>query len=121
MALQLTDLTAEERVALVTLLELVAEADQYVTDDEAKAVNRVIKTLGRKAYEEAVAEADRRFQDPAERRRFLETAIARQEARELIFETVLEVALADAPVRAETEILDWLRRTWNITMRVVKE
>lgn len=120
MPLELKDLTEDERVALVALLEVVAEADQYVTDDEAVQVRRVINALGRKAYEAAVAEADRRYPDKTELRQFLPT-ITRKEARALIYETLLEVALADAPVRAETEVLEWLRDIWEIDMRVVKE
>lgn len=120
MALELKDLTDDERLALVALLEVVAEADQYVTDDEAQEVRRIVKLLGRKAYEAAAEEADRRFEDKAELRSFLPT-IARKEARELIFETVLELALADAPVKAEAEVLDWLRDIWDIDVRVVKD
>lgn len=120
MALELKDLTDDERLALVALLKVVAEADQYVTDDEAKQVRHVIAAVGRKAYEAAAEQTDGRFQDKAELREFLST-IARQEARELIYETVLEVALADAPVPAETEILDWLARIWNVKVRIVKD
>lgn len=120
MALELKDLTDEERVALVALLEVVAEADQHVTDDEATQVRRIVAALGRKTYEAAAEEVDRRFEDKAELRSFLPT-IARKEARELIYETVLEVALADAPVKAEAEILEWLADIWDISVRVVKE
>jgi uncharacterized tellurite resistance protein B-like protein len=120
MALQLKDLNDDERIALVALLKAVAEADQYVTDDEAKQVRKVISALGRKVYEAASDEADERFQDIEDLRRFLET-IPRQEAREVIYETLLEVALADAPVKSEAEILEWLRKIWNVKVTVVKE
>jgi uncharacterized tellurite resistance protein B-like protein len=120
MALQLKDLTDDEQLALVALLKAVAEADQYVTEGEATQLRRVIAAIGRKAYETAAEESDRRFHDKAELREFLST-ITRQEACELIYETALEVALADAPVPAETEILDWLKGIWKITVRIVKD
>ena len=120
MALQLQDLNHDEQIALVALLKAVAEADQYVTDDEAKQVRKVINALGRKAYEAAAEVGDERFQDIEDLRRFLET-IPRQEARELIYETLLEVALADAPVKPEAEILEWLRQIWKVKVTVVKE
>ncbi|MGD9762803.1 MAG: TerB family tellurite resistance protein [Candidatus Binatia bacterium] len=119
MALELKDLTENERLALVALLKLVAEADKYVTDPEAKQVRKIIAALGTKAYQAAMDEADRRFEDPEELRRFLQT-IDRQEARELIYATLLEVALADAPLRPEIEILQWLERVWHVKARVVE-
>lgn len=119
MALELKDLTEDERIALVALLELVVGADGYATDGEAKQIGAVVRALGKKAYQDAAEEADRRFQDTEALRRFLRT-ITRQEARELIYEAVLEAALADVPVRPEREILDWLARIWDIKVRVVE-
>lgn len=119
MALELKDLTQEERLALVALLELVVGADRYVTDPEATHLRSIIGAVGEKEYQAAAEEADRRFEDVEELRRFLPT-IERQEVRELIYETVLEAALADVPLRPETEILDWLAGVWNIETRVIE-
>jgi uncharacterized tellurite resistance protein B-like protein len=119
MALELKDLTDEERLALVALLARVVEADSYVTDPEATRVRSIIAAVGKKAYQEAAEEADRRFESHEELRRFLPT-LTRQEARELIYETLLEAALADAPVRPERELLDWLAHIWNVKTRIVE-
>ncbi|MGH7786511.1 MAG: TerB family tellurite resistance protein [Candidatus Binatia bacterium] len=118
MPLELKDLTEDERIALVALLQQVVEADSYVTDPEASRVRAIIKAIGKTAYDEAVEASDRRFEDAAELRRFVPT-IARQEARELIYETLLETALADAPAMSEAAILDWLAGIWTIKTRIV--
>ena len=119
MPLELRDLTDDERLALVALLARVVEADSYVTDSEATHVHAVIAAVGEKAYEAAADEADRRFASHEELRRFLGT-ITRVEARELIYETLLEAALADTPMKAEREFLDWVASAWNIQTRIVE-
>jgi len=120
MALELKDLTDDERLALVALLERVVEADSYVTDSEVTHVHSVVAAVGEDAYEAAAEEADRRFTSHEELRRFLAN-ITRVEARELIYETLIEAALADAPVKAESEFLDWVASAWNIQTRIVSE
>jgi uncharacterized tellurite resistance protein B-like protein len=119
MPLELKDLNEDERIALVAMLAQVVEADSQATDPEARRVRAIAKALGTTAYDAAVAEGDRRFEDKAELRRFLPT-IERQEARELIYGTLLETALADVPVSAEAEILDWLADIWNIKTRAAR-
>lgn len=120
MALELKDLSEPERLALVALLEVVVAADAHATDGEAKQLARVVRDVGKKTYETTAEEVDRSFKDKAELRSFLAT-ITRREARELIYETVLEVALADAPMQAEAEVLEWLAGIWDIDVQVVKE
>jgi len=51
--------------------------------------------------------------------RFLAT-IKHQKARELIYETVLEVVLADVPMREETALLKRRSRLWRIKAHVVR-
>lgn len=118
MALELKDLTEDERVVLVALLARVVEADSYVTDPEATKVRAIVAALGKDAYQAAIEDADSRFASHEELRRFLPT-IKRQEARELIYETLLEAALADVRVRPEREILEWVTDIWNIKTRIV--
>ena len=118
MALTLKDLTEEERLALVALMEGAIEADRQASDPEIAQVRATIAALGKKAYQAAAEESDRRFNDDAELWRFLAT-IDRQEARELIYETVLEAVLADARVGEESELLKRLSRLWDISVRVV--
>jgi hypothetical protein len=44
--------------------------------------------------------------------------IRRQEARELIFGTVLDAAGAESVEPGEASLLDWLQKVWNIKVEV---
>src|SRR5262249_10502972 len=59
--MEFRDLTEDERVALVALLEIVIASDRDVTREEQTEIKHVIHALGEDAYRAAVAEADRRF------------------------------------------------------------
>lgn len=115
--MELNDLTREERIALVALLEVVVESDAVVSDEELDEMQHVVAALGDDAYREAVDEANRRFRDENELKAFL-PAITRQEAREVIYGTVLEAAIPDAIGAHESAVLDWLGKEWRIGVRV---
>src|SRR5258706_12710040 len=59
----LKDLTKEERVALVALIELVTEADVAMAEDETNSIDAVVDALGEEAYDQAADEFDPRFDD----------------------------------------------------------
>ena len=115
--MELSDLTRDERVALVALLELVVESDATASDDELKELQRVVDAVGEAAYAEAAVEADERFRDEADLKAFL-PRITRQEARELIYGAVLETALPDAMGAHEATMLEWLGKEWGIAVRI---
>ena len=115
--MELSDLTHEERVALAALIELMITSDAAVSDDELAEIERVVSAVGDAAYDEAADEAGERFQDEAELKAFL-PSIARQEARELIYGTVLQAALPDAVGAHESAVLDWLGKAWGIAVRI---
>jgi hypothetical protein len=117
--MELNQLTAEERVALVALLEFVIESNGRVSEDEADRIDAVVGLIGEDAYRQAAAEVDRRFTGEEGLRAFLLT-IARQEARELIYETALEAATSDAIDAHESQLLEWLASVWHIATRVDK-
>lgn len=115
--MELKDLDQDERVALVALIELMVRSNNRASDEEAVRVARDAAELGPEAYRAAVEELDRRFPDESDLRGFL-TTIARQEARELIYATALDAALADTPDAGEAKLLDWLAGVWQITTRL---
>lgn len=120
MALELKDLTEDETLALVALVQVVAEADTYVTDPEAKKLRGIIRDVGQKKYEAASEDADSRFPDVEDLKSFLR-GIERQQARELIYATALDLSLSDTRVGPEKEVLAWLSRNWNVKVQVVDE
>jgi len=92
--MELSDLTHDERLALVALVETVVASDATVSEDEQTHIATLAAAFGDEAYRALVTEADERFADEAELKRFL-AALMRQEARELIYGTVLDAALPD--------------------------
>jgi hypothetical protein len=118
--MEITDLTEDERLALVAVVRRVAEADTYVTDPEAQQLRAIIKALGEQAYRDACDVVDGRFADAEQLKTFLR-GIERQAARELIYSTGLALSLADSGDRNEKEILEWLSRNWHVKMRIAEE
>lgn len=114
--MELKELTHDEQLALVALVEVVVASDAEVSEDEESFVVRLAATLGDDQYRALIDEADERFPDEAELKTFLGT-ITRQEARELIYGTVLEAALPDVIDTHESSLLGWLATAWDVTVQ----
>src|SRR5262245_32457239 len=111
--MELRDLNHEERLALVALLEQVMESETAVSEDEAAEIDRVVDALGEDEYRRLVEEVDTRFTDEERLKTFL-TDVGRQDARELIYGTVLATATEQTVRPAESDVLDWLAKAWNV-------
>jgi hypothetical protein len=111
--MELAELNKDEQIALAGLLEFVVLASGHVTEDEEKELDTIIESLGEEAYRAAVEEVDKRFEDEKTLRTFLST-IVRQEAREIIYGTVIDAAMADTVEGRESALLDWLADEWKI-------
>jgi len=114
--MELNDLTAQEHIALVALLELVIESNAHVSEDEADRIDAVVEAIGEDAYRRAAAEVDSRFHDEQDVRAFIPT-VTRQEARELIYGTLFEAAITDAVDSHESDLLEWLAEAWEIKLQ----
>ena len=115
--MELNELTAQEQVALVALLELVLESDARVSEEEADRIDAVVAAIGEDAYRRAAEDVDRRFDNEEDVRAFVAT-VTRQDAREVIYGTLLEAAITDAVDRHESDLLDWLAEVWHIATQV---
>ncbi len=114
--MELTDLTHDERLAVVALVENVVASDASVSDEEAAEIARIAAAFGDEGYRALAAEADERFEDEAALKAFL-TGLLRPEARELIYGTVLDAALSETIDRHESSLLGWLATAWGITVQ----
>jgi uncharacterized tellurite resistance protein B-like protein len=112
--MQLEDLQPDERLALVALSRAIVRADGAVSAKEGERVAELGQALGEQRYREAFREAAQRFADEAALKAFLET-IERPDARELIYETILDLAVADAVSPDEVTLLRWLDAAWKLT------
>jgi uncharacterized tellurite resistance protein B-like protein len=113
--MELTELTHDERLALVALVEAVVASDVTVSEDEQAHIASIVTAFGDKQYRALVDEADERFPEEAALKTFL-SALIRRDARELIYGTVLDAALPDVIDRHESSLLGWLAKTWGITV-----
>src|SRR5262245_54982594 len=114
--MELRDLSHAERLGPGALLEVVLESDRAVSDGEVADIDRVVGELGQDEYQRLVREVDRRFPTEDELKAFL-PSITRQDARELIYGTVLDTAIEDSVDPRESEFLDWLATLWNVRVR----
>ena len=111
--MELDELNADERTALVGLMKAVVFADATISEEEEEEVAHIVEALGEEAYQRHMDDFEARFSDEDSFKKFLMT-IKRQEARELIYGTVLDGAAADAIEGNESELLSWLTTNWDI-------
>ena len=110
----LTDLSHDQQMALVALVEAVAMANGIVSEGELKGIGKIVEQLGEEQYRGLMTEADERFGSLDDLKNLLAT-IEDQSAREIIYGTVWEASVSDPDVNhTETELLDWLKNAWQI-------
>lgn len=114
--MELRELTHEEKVALVGIVEFLAESERDVSDEELAQIRGIARELGPATYRKLTEEVDRRFPDEEALRSFLR-GIERQDARDLIFEKALETAIPNGIHENESRLLEWLRGTWKVQVR----
>lgn len=110
----ISELTHEQQVGLVGLLEAVVMADKTVSEPEQDVLAGVVETVGEEMFRAVLEEADSRFVDLDALKTFL-AGIKEQPARDIIYGTVWQEALATPSVNHdESELLAWLAETWSI-------
>lgn len=120
--MELEDLNQDERTALVGLMKLTVMADGNVSEEELEYVEDLVDAFGEDGYQGTLDAFEKRFSDVDAFKKFLKTiGVGRQDARELIFGTVLETAGTEAIEGREAELLDWLGKTWDIKIEIEDE
>lgn len=112
--MSIANLSEDQQIAMMSLLKTVAMADGEVSAGETAEINKIAEELGNERYRTLLDKAEIRFQSMDDLKTFL-TSIEDRAARNLIYGTVWEESMAD-PARepAESELLDWLSKTWDI-------
>lgn len=120
--MELGDLNQDERTALVGLMKLTVMSDGNVSEEELESVEELVDAFGEGGYQSTLDAFEKRFTDVESFKKFLKAIGAgREDARELIFGTVLEAAGAEAIEGSEAELLDWLGREWDIKIEIEDE
>lgn len=116
--MELEELNDNEVAALVALLRTVVMASGHVSSEEAESLESVIDAVGEDTYGRALPLVEGALADEATLRSFLVDKITRQDARDLIFGTVLEAAMVDTIEAHEAPLMSWLAKAWNIQIQV---
>jgi hypothetical protein len=111
--MELADLNHEQRLALIALIEATIQADRRASEEEEQGLADIIAELGDADYRRVAIEADSRFKGEDDLKSFL-SALQGQEARELIYGTVLELAMSDVVSGHEAPLIQWLGQTWQL-------
>jgi hypothetical protein len=115
------ELSHDEQLALVALIEALAMTDASLSEAEEEEVGRVAAELGDEPYRALLDEAEQRCSNIKALKRFLKT-ISNPEARELIYGEVLQEAGASPAFdRSESELLSWLAEEWKIPVEIEPE
>jgi len=111
--MELSELNGDERIALVGLIKDVVLSAGRPSEDEIEEVEDVVDTFGEGAYQKTLDAFEARFSDEEAFKSFLLT-IGRQDARDLIYGTILQGAASDAIEGHESELLSWLAEAWGV-------
>lgn len=101
-------------------MKMIVMSDGEVSEDELEHVETLVAAFGDEGYQRTLDAFETRFQDEPSFRKFLK-GIGRQDARDLIFGTVLESAGEGALDHAETSLIDWLAEAWNVKIEIQEE
>ena len=111
--MRLSDLSKEERLALIGWAKLVIRADKEFTNEEAEELKKLAVEMGTGLFNEAVADAKAQLKS-VDDLKVLAEKITSQEARELIFSVLYDIAVPGTIVDSEARVLQWLAKTWNV-------
>jgi hypothetical protein len=114
----LNELTYEQKVALAAMVEAVAILDGDVSEAEGRKIGGIALELGEEEYRGLLDEAESRFADVDALKEFL-GSVKDQEARDLIYGTVLDEAMAEPTVDVSaSELLKWLATEWQVQVQI---
>ncbi len=111
--MRITDLNKEERLALIGWSKLIIRADKEFSDEEADELKKLAQEMGTALFKEAVAEAKETLKTIDDLKALAEK-ITSQEARELIFSVLYDIAVPGTIVDEEAKVLQWLAKTWGV-------
>ncbi|OGU13260.1 MAG: hypothetical protein A2X61_03720 [Ignavibacteria bacterium GWB2_35_12] len=118
--MEINQFTKDEKLALVGLIEHLLMADNVVSYEETEALRNVVSELGEHDYRSLIHDYKSIIENIDSFKQFLMN-IERQEAREVIYGTLFEIAEADFFDENESELLDWLAKEWDLDISINKD
>jgi hypothetical protein len=111
--MELKDLNDDERAALVALVRFTVTAEGDLAEQDSNATEDLLDAWGDEGYGTALAAATRWGSD-VEGFKALLARVTGADARELIYGTVLEMALPETVTRSEGRMLDLVGELWGL-------
>jgi uncharacterized tellurite resistance protein B-like protein len=118
--MEINSLSREELIVFVTLVEKIVMADRKASNEEIVHLDKIVSEIGEELYKEMIKEAEGKWASGEETKKFLKT-VTNQESRDLIYGTILEIAIEDGLNTSEIELLTWLEENWEIKVEIIKE
>jgi uncharacterized tellurite resistance protein B-like protein len=112
--MNLSDLTEDERIALVALVLQLIRADGITTEDELEELRALGVEMGPKHFDAAYTRARDQFETHEEALEFARRAVERPEAQELVYTVLFDMAATDGIAKLERPLLDDVRSMWQI-------
>ncbi len=111
--MKLNDMTADERMALGTLVRKMVGIDGEYSAEEAANLEDVARGFGADVFWSLIREAGQEdLSDEALKARA--RAVEREETQKTIYATLFGIATAGSIVAAESSLLEWLAETWGL-------
>jgi Tellurite resistance protein TerB len=111
--MKIAELTPEEEVVLVALIREIVQADDVYSASESARVASIRDALGHDRFDDAVERAKSGIASRAELKELAKSAV-RVEARRVVYDTLLGVALSDGLHMDEAKPLRWLASWWDL-------
>ncbi|MCB9601978.1 MAG: hypothetical protein H6720_16795 [Sandaracinus sp.] len=107
------DLEPSEQLALGGLLRILIRLDGSFSEEEERCLEEVADGIGgRDALWRVISRSAQEHKNDDDIRASAK-AVSRSEARNLIRETLVGVAMAETIVPEEQRLIDWLDETWS--------
>jgi uncharacterized tellurite resistance protein B-like protein len=107
------DLNDDERLALVSLLRLVVQADKQYSREEDSRLAQISSEMGDDLYDGTVTEARAKLPTPEDVRRHA-AKVVRPESRAFILGLLQGIAAADGEATEEKVEIEALLRLWSL-------
>ena len=114
MTMQISDLDDQERLVFGSLIRMMFRSDGHISAEEEDQINAIGESLGigEEIWHTLISYSAKFY--PAEEDARGEVAkVTRPEAREMILDTLDQIAGADGVATSEQELLDWVRSQWD--------
>jgi len=115
----LEDMTDEEKHVLASLMRLLVRADNQFSADESRAMHEVAEELGKDEFWGLVEVAMMRDDQDDDHVRANAAEVTRQEVRDVIYGSLFTIAIEDAMLAKQSELLEWLGKEWSIEAKPV--